>query len=48
MIIFNPDLEYFLDYNDFVSYNDRNTHKYDNMHGNEIVYALIYINNHVL
>ena len=25
-----------------------NTHKYDNMHRNEIIYALICINNHVL
>ena len=24
------------------------SHKYDNMHRNEIIYALIYINNHVL
>ena len=25
-----------------------NTHKYDNMHGNEIIYALLSINHHVL
>ena len=30
------------------SWNDRKPHKYDNMHGNEIIYGLICINNHVL
>ena len=27
---------------------EKNTHKYDNMHRNKIIYALMCINNHIL